>query len=194
MTKILPFTTKRFLMTPLCEQDRDLYCSLYCDKEVMKNISQPLTLVQANKGLDTTLKQMNLTTPKILAWIITDKVSDKKIGFQAITWYLLKEAKTDPIFDTKGQPGVGILLSNDVQGKGYALEAMGSLMEYGYQYLSIDTFHLYYYKTHRNTISFLKKLGLTLDLTNQPLDPAWQYQYLNKNDWCKKIITQVISD
>ena len=192
MNKVLPFTTQRFLNTPLTEQDRELYCQLYCDKEVMKNIAPPLTREQANKGFDITLAQMKLDKPKIMAWMITEKVSNKKIGFQALTWYQHKEAEADPIFNTHGQPEVGILLSNEVQGKGYALEAMGSLMEYGYRYLSVETIHLYYYQSHRNTISFLKKLGATLDLAKQPKDPAWQFQYVKKSDWHKKLITQVL--
>ena len=189
LKKILPYYTERFLITPLIEQDRDLYCRLYCDKQVMKNIGTPLTLEQANKGFDITLRQMRSGAPKIIVWTIIDKTSNQQIGLQAISWYTNKKIKLDK--NSVPQPEVGIILCTTAQGKGYATEAMGSLIEYSYQYLAVETVNIYYRRTHSNTISFLRKIGSVMDLSNQPIDSNWQHQYLNKSDWNKKLITSV---
>ena len=188
---ISAFSTKRFIISQLVEEDKQLICSLYTNKQIMLHISPALTPEKAEHSFDIMLRSMKKDVPRIIGWSITVKATGKKIGFQALSWRKWPQAKTDPLFQTGDQPEVGIMLTETAQGKGYAEEAMGALMEFAYKHLAIATIHLFYYQTHSVTKRFLKKLGCTLDMNNQPLDPLIEYQYVNQNHWRKNLIEKV---
>lgn len=182
------YETDRFLMRPVVESDRAFYLSLHCDAKVMEHISPPLTAQQANKAFDTTLKQIAKPSPKILAWIVIEKQSNQAVAYQAVSWYLHAQAKTDPLFQTNGQPEVGIILSSQHQGKGYAVEAVGSLVEYVFTRLNYSLINFFYYKKHNATKRLLKKLDTLIDPCKQPINPEWEYQWLQVDKWKKDVI------
>ena len=181
--------TNRFVIAPLNEHDLALYKELYCDEKILEHVCPPLSEQQAIKAFNITLEQMTLEQPKIIAWTIKEKSSGKKVGFQAVTWYQRKEAKVDPAFLLNGQPEAGILLLEEYQGKGYAMEAIGALIEFTLNRLNKERIHFYFPIDHVHTIKVLNKLGALIDPKKIHKHSGWGYRFASLEIWNQKFIT-----
>ena len=183
------FTTERLLIRPLAEQDKALYCSLYTDTKIMRNISSPLCQEQAEKAFNLTLKAMEKSQPKLMTWAIVSKEKQQVVGIQALSW---KKANAhDKNSKIPNEPEIGIILSREVNGKLYPEEAMGALMEYSYNYLSVKIINAFYAKKNRATHRFVQKLGFIYNKFDQPEDENITYQSLPQEMWQKKIICKI---
>lgn len=183
------FTTERLLIRPLAEQDKALYCNLYTDTKIMRNIGAPLCQQQAEKAFNLTLKAMQKNQPKLMAWAIENIEKQKVIGIQALSWQkATAQKKTSTI---ESEPEIGIILSREMNGKLYPEEAMGALMEYSYNYLSVKKINAFYAKKNRATHRFVEKLGFIYNKFEQPIDQNITYQSLPKEAWQKKIICKI---
>ena len=193
MNKIaLPYSTKNFRLVPISETDREFHYRIHSNPQIMKFVGGTLSKKKANSAFDYLLKQLKSKEPLFLTWIVIEKTSNKKIGIQTLFWYLHEEVKQDPIFKTEGQPEIGILLDSTVQGREYAVEAMGSLVQYTFFLLKANYINLYYYNKHRNTINFINKLGSIFDREFQPQLPEWGYQYLLSQMWHFEFIDNLV--
>jgi len=174
------FTTQRLLIRPLAEQDKDLYFSLYTNAKVMRNIGEPLTQVEAEKAFTSTLKAMQKTQPKVMSWAIVALYNNECIGIQGLNW------QTPDIAD------IGIMLSRTSNGKQLPEEAMGALMEYAFNYLSVAKINAFYARKNLATSRFVKKLGFIYDDAKQPANINDSYQYFIKDKWLQTLIYQVL--
>jgi len=171
------FTTERLSIRLLTEQDKNLYISLYTDAKIMRNIGEPLSIDNAEKAFRKTLKAIKKEKPTVMTWAIVSLENNNCIGIQALNW------------QNSGTPEIGIMLLRHSNGKLLPEEAMGSLMEYAFNNLSINTINASYAKKNLATKRFVKKLGFI----SMPASPSQNsnsyYDYVNKEQWRKQLIT-----
>jgi len=177
------FTTKRLLIRPLANQDKELYISLYCDAKVMRNIAEPLSIDTAKKAFDNTLKAMKKLQPKIMTWAIVTLADNKTIGIQGLTWPSIKCAVSTNEKATTAD--IGIMLATKANGQLFPEEAMGALMEYGFTYLDLEKISAFYTSKNLATKRFVKKLGFTNSKALQDGHTINCYQHIDKRSWKK---------
>ena len=177
------FTTERLLIRPLAEQDKAMYLSLYTDAKGMRNMSEPLTYVAAENAFSKTLIAMEKEKPQVMTWAIVNQENNLCIGLQALSWHTPEIANIADI---------GIMLSRASNGKLLPEEAMGALMEYAFNYLSVDKINAFYARKNLATQRFVKKLGFVLDAAQQPGNTNNSYQYFDKEKWLQTLICQVL--
>jgi RimJ/RimL family protein N-acetyltransferase len=177
------FTTERLLIRPLAEQDKAMYISLYTDAKIMRNIGEPLTVEAAEKAFSRTIKAMRREKPRVITWTIVTLDNNKSIGLQALNWQST---------DTADTAEIGIMLVTKANGQLYPEEAMGALMEYAFNYLSVAKINALYARKNLATKRFVKKLGFTYNATKQPENTDNSYQYFDASNWFKSLINQVI--
>lgn len=151
------FQTSRLSCRPININDRSLYQRLYCCEKVMRNISPPLSIEQANTAFERAIKLQSSHKPKLMSWTIIDTSTQQAIGIQGLTWknkYNHTEAD------------IGFMLLPKANGKLFPEEAMGALMEYGFSYLGINKITAHYAKANLATQRFVKKLGFTFPSTD----------------------------
>ncbi len=88
-----------------------------------------------------------------LYWIITKKISDEFLGTICL-WNFSDDGKTAE---------VGFEMLPERQGRGYASEALSSVLRYGFYELSMDFIEGFVHPENRNSIELMKKHGFTLD-------------------------------
>jgi len=173
------FTTERLLIRPIAEQDKDTYLNLYTDVKIMRNISEPLTKITAEKAFNASLNLMQKEKMTTMTWAIVSQESHKCIGIQALNWQTTNSAE------------IGIMLLRDSNGKLIPEEAMGALMEYAFNYLSIKTILANYKKSNLATKRFVKKLGFSLLSSPPQKDTENYHECFSQTHWHKALIKKV---
>ena len=183
------FTTERLLIRPLAEQEKAIYISLYTDAKIMRNIGEPLSVEAAKNAFDRVLKAMTKKQQKVITWAIVTLDNNECIGLQALNW------QSSALAGLTETAEIGIMLLRNSNGKLLPEEAMGALMEYAFSHLAINTIHATYAKSNLATKRFVKKLGFTFKLDpklGSKLDNTDNcYEYFQKEQWRKKIITKM---
>ena len=128
------FTTERLLIRPLAESDKAFYISLYSDSKIMRNIGTPLTSIEATEAFTNTLTAMQKKKPEIMVWAIINLKNNNLIGLQAL--YNKTPNKTPNITE------IGIMLATQFNGMLFPEEAIGSLIEYGFNHLNLQQISL----------------------------------------------------
>jgi RimJ/RimL family protein N-acetyltransferase len=179
------FTTERLLIRPLAESDKAFYISLYSDPRIMRHIGTPLTSIEAEKNFERTIQETKKNKPKVMTWTIVCLKKNEPLGIQGLTRIA---SQVNPL----NNADIGIILALKAHGKCFPEEAMGALIEYAFQYISIKTIRAFYATKNLATKRFIKKLGFNYDITLQPENGHNAYQCLNKNQWEESFIKKIL--
>lgn len=148
------FTTKRLLIRPLAEQDRQLYLALYTDPKIMRCIGAPLTVAKAQHYFSSTLKRMKAIKPGYMAWAIVSKEDNQAIGIEVLDWR----------GQNLSQAYIGIMLLRRAHGQSFATEAKGGLIEYAFANLSLSRIYSKYLANNLATIRVNRQLGFVCEV------------------------------
>ncbi|HZV23991.1 MAG TPA: GNAT family N-acetyltransferase [Luteimonas sp.] len=107
------FETARLRMRPLDDSDERLYCRLYMDPEVMRNIADPFTMETAQRSFHSACRQQSVVVRR---WIIHEKAGQLDIGLLG----LLPDEETAEI---------GVMFLPGRSGRGFATESMQALVD-----------------------------------------------------------------
>jgi len=174
------FTTERLLVRPLAEQDKDLYISLYTDAKIMRHIGEPLSVEAAEKAFNSTIKAMRKSKPKVMTWAVVSLDNNEFLGLQGLNW------QTPDIAE------IGIMLLRHTNGKLVPEEAIGSIIEYGFNHLSLQQINACFAKKNLATARVAKKTGFTFDHSKQPLDILQRVDSVYKLSWHRHYIKTIL--
>ena len=163
------FTTERLLLRPLEAQDKQLYLSLYTDAKTMRHIGEPLSTQAAEKAFNNTVKAMQSDSPKVMTWAMVTLENNNCIGLQALNWLAPNTAD------------IGIMILRTSSGKLLPEEAIGSLIEYGFNHLALKQINSRFAKKNLATARVSKKAGFVFDSTKQPLDTLQKVNFSINN-------------
>jgi [ribosomal protein S5]-alanine N-acetyltransferase len=143
----------------------------------MRKITQPLTEQQAEAHFNTTLSKTSERPFSRLCWVIEEKATGAFIGIQGLVW---REPGTT-------EAEIGIMLQPKANGKGYPVEGMGALVDYGFNHLGLERIHAQFNATQLATEKFVKRLGFTVytGIEETPFGPTKSCDIL-RNNWIPK--------
>jgi RimJ/RimL family protein N-acetyltransferase len=107
------FETTRLRMRPLDDSDESLYCRLYTDPELMRNIAEPFTPDAAERSFRYACRQQSAG---IQRWIIHEKAGGLGIGLLGLI----------PYEDTAE---IGAMLLTGWDGRGFATESLQAMVD-----------------------------------------------------------------
>lgn len=185
------FTTERLLIRLLIEEDEAFYCYQYTDKKMMRIIGEPMTREYASKAFYRALKANSASKKTVMTWAIVDRSNNEIIGTQALSWQ--KPTQTPkPSVDNIEQVEIGIMLATKANGKLLPEEAVSGLMEYGFNYLTLDRINAFYANKNHATKRILDKIGYINAPELQNTTTNISYQYFDKNCWCNPVIIDLL--
>jgi RimJ/RimL family protein N-acetyltransferase len=161
------FDTPRLHLRPLHEGDEALYCALYTDPELMRNIAPPLSDEAAQRSFRTACRQQ---LPQPRRWIIHEKQGNHEIGLLGLV-------------PEDGTAEIGVMLLAGWDGQGFATESMAGMVDRVFSMRSFPRL------CARQAIADNPPVNrLMLKLGFQPLlpDKAWSQRNweLSHDDWC----------
>jgi len=167
-------------MRPLAEQDRDLYFSLYCNEKTMRHIGKAFSHQEAEKAFNNSLKAMLKEKPKVISWAITTLDKNECIGLGALNWQSPDIAE------------IGIMLVRNSNGKLLPEEAIGSIIECGFNLLALQQINACFAKKNLATARVSKKTGFIFKESQQPVDIQQRIESVFKHSWHRHYIKTII--
>ena len=186
------FTTARLLIRPLIVEDETCYCYIYTNKKVMSHAGGTLSTVEAskafNRALKANLRAVNGGKESVLTWSVTNKNSEDFIGIITFSFLItpynagiMRQTEADKI----KQAEIGILLGINAQGLGFGKEAIASLVEYGFNLMSLDRINAFYSKKNFASEGLFNCLNFIFKAHLQDVNFNNGYRYLKKIDGSK---------
>ena len=160
------FDTLRLHLRPLHEGDEILYCALYTDPGLMRNIAPPLSDEAAQRSFRAACRQQ---LPHPRRWIIHEKEGSHEIGLLGLV----------PDEDTAE---IGVMLLAGWDGRGFATESMAGMVDRVFSMRSLPRL------CARQAIADnppVNRLMLKLGFQPLPPDKAWSQRNweLRYDDW-----------
>ncbi|ALS98357.1 hypothetical protein AT746_08880 [Lacimicrobium alkaliphilum] len=143
----------------------------------MRKITRPFTGQQAEAHFNNALSKTGERPFSRLCWVIEERATGAFVGIQGLVW---QEPDTT-------EAEIGIMLLPKSNGKGYPVEGMGALVDYGFNHLGLERIHAQFNATQLATEKFVKRLGFTVysSIEETPFGPAKSCDILRKN-WIPK--------
>ncbi len=125
------FETENLVVRLLTQEDKECFVSLYTDPKTMKHIAAPLTYEAAEAMFNNVVKNIFRDNYEMMIWAITSKSSGSFLGVESLNF---KQFVT-------GSAEAGLILNRLSHGKGTAVEALVGLINYGFNFLSLNTIY-----------------------------------------------------
>lgn len=149
--------TNRLLLRPILASDIDEMYIMDSDPEVHRFLGQsPVADKSQLAGVIEHIRQQ-YTTYGIGRMAVVEKKSQRFIGWAGLKYET--QVRDFPYYD------IGYRFNRNYWGKGYATEASGAAIQYGFQTLQLPSIHAGVEKGHTASANVLTKLGFTLDGT-----------------------------
>lgn len=162
MNLSVSFSGAKTAMRPLVRGDLRLFCELYTNAETMKYIASPLSPAQAEQSFSKILDAMSSCPPAMVYWRVDDLDTAKTLGIMAMVM--------DSGFKSAE---VGLVLAGTSQAKGYATDALATLVRRVFDRPGIDALHTRHRPENKGASGLMIRLGFQHQGANGEFE-RWQ--------------------
>jgi [ribosomal protein S5]-alanine N-acetyltransferase len=158
--------TARLLLRPMSCDDEDLYCSLYRDARVMRQVGRVLSPARAARAFAMALAGASARPPRSHYWTIRTRASDEACGLLALV-----RDHADA-----GSAELGVLLSPGAQARGHASESIARVAGHAFSELGVQRLWTRHRDDHGAAHGLMCRLGfapLATDGSAQPAMRRW---------------------
>ena len=155
-------SARSIALRPLAAGDEALYCALYTDPAVMRQIDAPLSPESARNAFSRVLRQMQAVPPRSRYWTVTRRDDDGRGGDPLGLIALI------PDRDGAASAEIGILLRPEARGLGVGGEAVAALVDQVFSTTDIVRLWTRHAATHAGALGIMRQLGFD----PMPADPA----------------------
>ncbi len=169
------FKTPNIVATKIISEDKELYCKVYTDPEIMKYIGNPLSQESVERAWTVSVEQETITPVVRKTWALTEIGSNKSIGIAAFGL----ENKEDKIAT------IGCMFVLDAHGKGYATEVLRKVTELAFEEYGVNKLTSYSVFANKASYKLMVRLGYGYKevLTDQDEIKAGYYWFFTKREW-----------
>lgn len=147
--------TERLFLRPMNETDVELVFAMRSDEDIMRFIRAPQTR-RAETESWIKLVSSRWTDEKIGFCAIIEKSSKRFVGWCGL-WRLQETGETE----------VGYALFKEFWGRGFASEAAGAFLKYGFEHLELEEIVAVANPENTNSRRVMENLGMTYDYTGK---------------------------
>ena len=166
----------RIALRPLTAEDEALYCALYTDPVVMRQIGAPLSSQSARDAFSRVLRQMQADPPRSRYWAVTRRGKDGSDGDPLGLIALI------PDRDLEASAEIGVLLRPDARGLGVGGEAVATLVDYVFSTADITRLWTRHAATHAGAAGIMRQLGFD-PMPADPVNPDRASWVLFREAW-----------
>ncbi|HEV8692574.1 MAG TPA: GNAT family N-acetyltransferase [Lysobacter sp.] len=157
--------TARLRLRPLDATDEAFYCQLYADPVVMRHIGAPISSEAARRSLLAACRQAAHYPPHRRTWVMTEVATNVDIGLLALV-----NDRHAPTAE------IGALLLDDQQNRGYATEAINTLVAYAFHELGLAAVYTRHTGDNALAAGLMRKLGF-IPVDPDPQDGSLTYRW-----------------
>lgn len=171
------FYTQRLSHRLLEEQDVPFAASLYQDPKVMRKIAPVFTREKAEKTMLSAVQANHHSPPNLRIWLISERENEKAVGIQMLKW-----AK-----DKNDEAEIGIMLLPKANGKQYAFEGMGALVDIGFHQLNLTHIYARFNPTNIPVKKFVDNLGFRIETKKEYVVGESQQCHMKIKEWSRPV-------
>ena len=168
------FYTERLSHRLLEEQDVAFAASLYQDPKVMRKIGPVYTREKAEKAMMNAVNANHHSPPNLRIWLISERETEKAVGIQMLKWTK----------DKNDEAEIGIMLLPKANGKQYAFEGMGALVDVGFSVFKLRSIYANFQPSNLAVKRFVTQLGFEV---KSKYDHESYCEFV-KDRWDRKVI------
>ncbi|MBS1796308.1 MAG: GNAT family N-acetyltransferase [Acidobacteria bacterium] len=168
---MLILETARLILRPFDENDVDQVFAMRSDADVMRYI-RPVQTTRAEAESWIGLVSSRWATDKIGFCAVVEKASGRFVGWCGL-WRLKETGETE----------VGYALRREFRGRGYALEAAGAFLKYGFETLGLDEIVAVARPENRASWRVMERLGMTYDYTGRFYESELVHYSISQGDF-----------
>jgi len=150
------FETERLIIRPLEEADRTFFIDLHMDEKIMEFNGGELSKKLANKKFDNSLCLNKGSS--FLTFMIEPVNYTQKAGLIML------------FRSSLGEYNLGIILSVEMQKRGFAIEASQEVINFGFSKLNILKIYANYHQKNKSSSHLFSKLGFLVVKKNISLN------------------------
>ena len=165
------FQTSRLHLRPLVAGDETLYCHLYTDPALMRHIGAPLTLEAAQRDFYKACALALQSGPAAQLWIIAEHGASTGSGLLARV-----------LGATADVSELGIMLTEEGQGRGLAAEALGALTDQLFALPLLQMLWTFHAPGNASVIRLMHRMGFERGPDHDPRPAQWRWQ-LARDRW-----------
>lgn len=158
--------TQRLHLRPVDEGDKTLYCRVFMDAELMRQIGRPLTQESAEGSFHKVLEVAADSPNKALLWIMSKRNTAEAAGLAAV-------------LDYQGMPEIGAMVFKEYQGEGFAFEALSRVRDICFENHGFQALFGRQLPSNRRSIGLMEKLGFQ----QSEKDDGLIHWYLDREGW-----------
>lgn len=143
----------RLTFTKLASSDWELIHSIYSNPTLMEHIGEPMSTDAIRRNFEKELASWSLDSTHWLTWIIRETASDHDVGLFSICTRNREERTAE----------VGFILLEAYKGKGYATEALQSVISFSSDTLGFQKITAVCSEDHIASRRVLEKAGMRLE-------------------------------
>jgi RimJ/RimL family protein N-acetyltransferase len=145
------FESERLTYRNLTGDDKDFYCTLYSDDELMRFIEIDNAYSKVEDYFENTLKAINKPKPKYKLLVIEQKQSSIPLGVMGI----------DNIDYSQSTADLGIILTRHAQGKNIPYEATMATLKYIFDTLNIQHVSTSFQIMNKPILRLVERIGFS---------------------------------
>ncbi len=163
--------TERLFLRPMNETDVESVFAMRSDEDVMRFIRAPQTKrAEAENWIN--LVSSRWADEKIGFCSIIEKSSERFVGWCGL-WRLQETGETE----------VGYALVKEFWGRGFASEAAGAFLKYGFENLELEKIVAVANPENTNSRRVMENLGMTFDYTGKFYERDLVHYTITKDDY-----------
>jgi len=167
------FETTRLILRPMNKTDAEAVFAMRSDENVMRFIRPPqIRQSEAEDWIN--LVSSRWEKEKIGFCAVIEKSSNKFIGWCGL-WHLKETGETE----------VGYALFREFWGGGFASEAAGAFLEYGFNELNLEKVVAVAEPENQASQNVMKRLGMIYDYTDEFYGRDLVHYSITKNDYIR---------
>lgn len=140
------FYTERLSHRLLEEQDVAFAASLYQDPKVMREIATSFSKEKSERSMVAAVKAHNGSVLKLCVWLISERITGRPVGIQMLNWKTAGSKSAE----------AGIMLHPTANGKQFAFEAVGAMLDVGFHIYHLDHIYAQFNTTNIPVAKFVK--------------------------------------
>lgn len=141
----------RLQLRPLAAADEALYCAIYTDADLMRQVAPVLTASAAHHAFAAALQANASGASATAYWALIERLSGVKVGILGLVGPAASDAAE-----------VGAMILPGWHSRGYAAEAIAALADYAFARLSLTRLHTRHAAGNAAAIGLMHKLGFAL--------------------------------
>lgn len=161
----------RLQLRPLAAADEALYCAIYTDAALMRQVAPVLTAGAAQRAFAAALVANASGASPSAYWALIERQSGVKVGILGLVGRAASDAAE-----------VGAMILSAWHSRGYAAEAIVALADYAFASLSLTRLHTRHAAGNAAAIGLMDKLGFELTATAATGAHACRWE-LRREQW-----------